>query len=184
LAPERGVIETARLILVPATVALARAELEDRGRFAELLAASVPAEWPPATLADALPVFLEWLESDPDARGWFGWYALAGAAAAAALAPGAPARVLVGSGGFKGRPREGTAEIGYAVLPRFQGSGYATELVEALLSWAFAQPGVVRIVAQTEWANPASVRVLRKAGFSQVDRQTGRDAAARFEISR
>ncbi len=151
-------IETARLKLLPATVALARAEIDDRGAFARLLGASVPDNWPPETLADALPLFLRQLEAAPDRVGWFGWYALA-----AGGGPAAP--VLAASGGFKGPPQDGTAEIGYAVLPQFRGLGYATEMVGGLVRWALGQPGVARVVAETEWANPASVRVLRKAGF-------------------
>ena len=58
-------IVTARLTLIPATVALARAEISDRGEFARLLEASVPDNWPPETAADALPLFLSWLEAAP-----------------------------------------------------------------------------------------------------------------------
>ena len=152
------VIETPRLRLVPATPALARAEIGDRGEFGRLLGASVPDNWRPVTLADALPVFLGWLEAAPGRVGWFGWYALAACGAA-----GSP--VLVASGGFKGPPRAGAAEIGYAVLPQYRGRGYATELVEGLVRWALGQPGVDRIEAETEGSNPASVRVLEKAGL-------------------
>ncbi len=166
-------IETARLKLMPATVALARAEIGDRGAFARLLGASVPDNWPPETLADALPVFLGRLEAAPDRVGWFAWYALA-------VGDGAAAPVLVASGGFKGPPREGTAEIGYSVLPQFQGWGYATEMVGGLLRWALGQPGVARVVAETEWANPASVRVLSKAGFVPAGQAT-EPGGARFE---
>lgn len=168
-------IETARLRLTPATVALARAEMADRGEFARLLGAAVPDNWPPETLADALPLFLGWLEAMPDRTGWFGWYALAAGDSPAA-------RVLVASGGFKGPPREGTAEIGYSVLPQFQGRGYATEIVGALVRWALAQPDVIRVVAETEWANPASVRVLIKAGFVPAGSAT-EPAGARFEFA-
>ena len=125
----RSVIETARLKLVPATVALARAELGDRGEFARLLSASVPDNWPPETLADALPLFLSWLEAMPERVGWFGWYALV-------RGDGLVAQVLVASGGFMGPPLDGTVEIGYSVLPQFQGRGYATELVGGLVRWA------------------------------------------------
>ena len=59
-------IETARLKLTPATVALARAEIGDRAEFARLLRASVPDNWPPETTVDALPLFLGWLEAAPD----------------------------------------------------------------------------------------------------------------------
>jgi ribosomal-protein-alanine N-acetyltransferase len=167
-------IATARLTLIPATVALARAEIGDRGEFARLLGASVPDNWPPESLADALPLFLGWLEAAPDRIGWFRWYALAAGDSAAVP-------VLVACGGFKGPPQDGTVEIGYSVLPQFQGRGYATELVGALLRWALGQPGVARVVAETEWANPASVRVLSKAGFAPVGPAT-KPGGARFEL--
>lgn len=167
-------IETSRLTLIPATVALARAEIHDRGKFARLLGAAVPSNWPPDDLADALPVFLGWLEATPDRAGWFGWYALS-----AGEGPAPP--VLVGSGGFKGPPQDGACEIGYAVLPQFRGRGYATEMVVGLVRWALTQPGVLRIVAQTERANGASMRVLTRAGFVPIA-AAGDTGTARFEV--
>ena len=62
-------IVTARMRLVPATVALARAELADRAEFARLLSAAVPDEWPPEILADTLPLFLKWIEATPNRVG-------------------------------------------------------------------------------------------------------------------
>jgi RimJ/RimL family protein N-acetyltransferase len=168
-------IETARLKLIPATVALARAEIGDRAEFARRLEASVPDNRPPETAADALPLFLSWLEAAPDRVGWFGWYALAAAG-------GAAAPVLVGGGGFLGPPNDGAAQIGYSVLPQFQRRGYATELVTGLVRWAFGQPGVARVVAETEWANPASVRVLAKAGFAAVG-PSAEPGGTRFELA-
>jgi [ribosomal protein S5]-alanine N-acetyltransferase len=153
------IYKTSRLILVPSTVELARAEMEDRGGFGRLLGAIVPDNWPPETVADALPLFLSWLESAPDQIGWFGWYALSHTT---------EELTLVGSGGFLGPPNSGTVQLGYSVLPQYQRQGYATEMVSGLVRWAFSQPSVTRIVAETEWANPASVRVLEKTGFQQV----------------
>ena len=168
-------IETARLKLIPATVAMARAEIGDPAELARLLGAAVPDNWPPETLADALPLFLGWLEAAPDRVGWFSWYCLAAQGEAATP-------VLVASGGFKGPPQDGTAEIGYSVLPQFERRGYATEMVGGLVRWALAQPGVARVAAETEWANPASVRVLRKAGFVPAGVATEPEGA-RFELS-
>ncbi len=153
------VIETTRLRLIPATVALARAELGDRDGFGRMLGADVPANWPPESAADALPLFLEWLEAAPDRVGWFGWYALA-------RDLGEVSPVLIGSGGFLGPPRDGAVEIGYSVLPQYQRRGYATEMVGALVRWSLGQTGVTRVVAETELANPASERVLANAGFA------------------
>ena len=168
-------LATQRLILVPATVAHARAEIADRGEFARLLQASVPDNWPPESAADALPLFLSWLEAAPDRAGWFGWYALA-------RMDGGVAPLLVAGGGFLGPPEDGTVHIGYSVLPQFQQQGYATELVGGLVRWAFAQPGVSRIAAETEWANPASVRVLEKSGFIPTGAAT-EPGGTRYELS-
>ncbi len=146
-----------RLRLVAADLAMSHAELEDRPAFAVLLQARVPNEWPPASAADALPWFLECLERDPQARGWLAWYAL--------LQRGGEPDVLVAGGGFKGPPdAQGVVETGYSVLPRFQGLGLATELVTALLGWAFTH-GALLIRAETHVDNRASQRVLDKVGF-------------------
>ena len=152
-------IQTPRLKLVPATIPVARAEVGDRTTFARLLGAAVPDNWPPETLADALHLFLEWMEAAPNATGWFGWYALAEVDGAS---------TLVAGGGFLGPPQAGTVQMGYSVLPQFQRKGYATELAAALVAWALGQPDVSIVAAETEWANPASVRVLEKAGFTLV----------------
>jgi [ribosomal protein S5]-alanine N-acetyltransferase len=149
------VLATARLKLIPTTLELTRAEIADQDAFAQQLVAKIPDNWPPETLVDALPIFLSWIEAAPDKIGWFGWYAIADG-------------TLVASGGFKGPPTDGVAEVGYSVLPQFQNHGYATEMVIALVQWALTQPNVSKIVAETEWANPASVRVLQKAGFISI----------------
>jgi len=164
-------IATPHLKLIPATVALARAEINDRDEFARMLGAIVPDNWPPETLADALPIFLSWLEANPDQSGWYGWYA---------ITTGSNGPELAAGGGFKGPPLTDTVEIGYSVLPQFQGNGYATEIVDALIGWAARQPGVRRILAETEWENPASVRVLEKAGFRRTEDTPG--GGARFEL--
>ena len=154
------VIETNRLTLVPATVELARAELNNRSEFARLLGAAVPTNWPPETLTDALPVLLKWMEAAPEQVGWFSWYALARTEGAS------PSHILIGGCGFFGPPQHGTVQIGYSVLPEFQRQGFATEMVRGIAKWAMEQPNVIRIRAETEWENPVSVRVLEKVGFA------------------
>ena len=66
---------------------------------------------------------------------------------------------------FKGLGDDGAVEIGYGLLPAWQGKGYATEAVTAAVAWAAAQPGVRKIEAETEPDNAASQRVLAKVGF-------------------
>jgi len=152
-------IETSRLRLIPATLALARAELADRAEFARLLGAAVPANWPPESAADALPLFLQWMETSPDSNGWFGWYA---------IRRGDGSDTLIGGAGFLGPPKDGQVETGYSVLPEYYRQGYATEMVRALMTWAQQDPRVTTIVAETEESNEASIGVLRKIGFALV----------------
>ena len=66
---------------------------------------------------------------------------------------------------FKGLDSNGVAEIGYGVLEEYQGQDYATEAVKAALRWAFQNPIVTAIEAETEDDNAASKRVLEKCGF-------------------
>src|SRR5262249_3599415 len=137
-------ITTLRLTLVPSAPPLARAELFDRPLFARLLDAHVPDGWPPESIADALPWFLTRLEADPASVGWLAWYAVPRGRAWGE-------RVLVAGGGFKGPPlADGTVEVGYAALPEFQGQGLAGEMVGGLVGWAFTQPAVSRVVADTQ----------------------------------
>ena len=80
-------------------------------------------------------------------------------------------RQIVASAKFKGVPDEtGTIEIGYGTYPVFQRLGYMTEMVTGLLDWASQQPGVRRVVADTDTENVASQKVLEKCGFRLFDR--------------
>jgi len=71
----------------------------------------------------------------------------------------------VGVGGFKGKPSwEGTAEIGYSVMPDYQRLGFALEAVAGLVGWAFpTRRGLV--TAETLPALEVSIRVLENNGF-------------------
>ncbi|GAB4002535.1 GNAT family N-acetyltransferase [Spirosoma daeguense] len=72
---------------------------------------------------------------------------------------------------FKGEPDEtGTVEIGYGTYPTLHRQGYMSEMVSGLLHWARQQPGVLRVVADTETENVASQKVLEKNGFRLFDR--------------
>ena len=154
-------IETPQLRLVPCTVAAAQAAMGDRAAFELLLGVRVHDDWPAEDLRDFLPIYGQIVDEQAARQGWGIWLML-----------GAAERALVGDIGFKGPPDAlRTVEIGYSMLPAFQGRGYATEAAQALVAWGFAQPGVGRIVANCRFDNVGSIRVLEKVGL----RQTGRD---------
>ncbi len=71
---------------------------------------------------------------------------------------------LVGFGGFKGAPRDGEVELGYAIAPARQGRGIATAVVGVLVARARAA-GVTTVAAHTLGAENPSTAVLRKSGF-------------------
>ena len=64
-------------------------------------------------------------------------------------------------------------QLVYAMLERFTGMGYATEMARTVITEARRQPGFNTIVAAVDEMNVASVRVLYKIGFRQVATQTG-----------
>lgn len=81
-------------------------------------------------------------------------------------------RTLVGWGGFKGAPQDGTLELGYAVAPGWRKRGVASAAVDAMLREAWAAPDVQAVVAHTLGEENASVRVLQKAGFTRDGQRT------------
>lgn len=59
-------------------------------------------------------------------------------------------------------------EIGYWLAEPFRGQGIATEAVQVFCNWLFDnRPSLVRIEAKVYTHNPASARVLEKAGFQR-----------------
>lgn len=56
-------------------------------------------------------------------------------------------------------------DVGFAVLERFRGVGYASEATRAALEWGRREKGLGRIVAIVSPHNAASAAVLEKAGM-------------------
>ncbi|HWR22847.1 MAG TPA: GNAT family N-acetyltransferase [Feifaniaceae bacterium] len=61
---------------------------------------------------------------------------------------------------------EGSAEIGYELLPAFQHKGYAGETIRAVCRYAFSELGFARVDAFVDPDNAPSLRVLERNGFS------------------
>lgn len=95
-------------------------------------------------------------------------------------------RTLVGWGGFKGPPREGAIELGYAIAPAWRKRGLATAAIGELVREGFADPAVRAILAHTRPEPGASVRVLEKCGFANEGEvpDAGIGTAWRFRLER
>lgn len=147
-------LRTARLELLLATPEIFRCDLAGRASLAACLEARVPPTWPPEFLdEETLRQFIS-LSSDPGSGfASFYWVLLED-----------DERTLVGDGGML-RESPGRMMIGYALLDEWQGRGFGTEAVGALVEFAFRDPGVDLVVAYTYPDRAASIRVLEKNGF-------------------
>lgn len=76
---------------------------------------------------------------------------------------------IIGTAGFKGAPDDqGVVEIGYGIVPSFQGQGLAREAASALIVFAAQHPRVQTIRAHTAPEHNASTKVLLHCGFAHL----------------
>lgn len=68
-------------------------------------------------------------------------------------------------GGREGARYQAEVSLLWAILPTFQGNGYATEIAKALIAALFDQGNLKRVIATTEYENLASQRVMEKVGM-------------------
>lgn len=87
---------------------------------------------------------------------------------------------LIGTCGFyRGYP-DGTGELGYILRTSYRGQGYMREALSAVIAYGFGAMDLKRIVARTGADNHASVGVLKRLSFAQVElmgTETGEAAA-------
>ncbi|HEV2583768.1 MAG TPA: GNAT family N-acetyltransferase [Ktedonobacteraceae bacterium] len=151
------ILETQRLKLLPFTLELKKATLAERARLTEMLAVKIPDDWPGADLLEALPFFIEGMEKDAAGLVWDG------------IIIQKAEQIAIGGIGFHGGPDEaGMVEIGYNIIPAYEGQGYATEMARCVIDWAFHTPGIQVITAECLDDNIGSIRVLEKVGMRRL----------------
>ncbi len=172
-------LETERLELVAGGSELIQAELFNRASLGQLLNARVPDTWPPELFVKGLLKFIaKELIQTPAESEWLHWYWIQQGQTAAE-------RVLIGVSGFSPPTEDGTIEIAYSMLEEFWGFGYATEASKRLIAWAFSQPEVSRIVAETLPEKIPSIHVLERNGFCKVDEASDKGIIVYwFELTR
>ena len=76
---------------------------------------------------------------------------------------------LIGTIGFQWINIESrSCEIGYSIARRLWNRGLATDALKAVLPFAFDTLGLNRVEARHDVLNPASGRVMERAGFKPV----------------
>lgn len=66
-------------------------------------------------------------------------------------------------------PEQGRAHLGYKIIRTHWGKGYGTEMCLALIEQAFQRAHLGLVNAYTDPENSASMRILEKCGFQQMD---------------
>lgn len=170
-------VATDRLVLIPASGKIARADASDSDDFGSMLGVVVPRSWPPELFGKHRDRLADLLEQRPNECGWWSWYITYSI-------EGLPAGTLVGSIGFAGPPDvNGHVQIGYAILKDYRGQGFATESLGGLIDWAFESTDVQRISGETFADMPVSISVMTRNGMQHVGDGV-EPGTVRYEITR
>ncbi len=80
---------------------------------------------------------------------------------------------LIGDVGLSPADEPDVVKIGYTIAPEYQGLGYATEAVNALIAYAFDSLGADVVRAYASALNLPSHRVAERVGMRLVERFEG-----------
>jgi RimJ/RimL family protein N-acetyltransferase len=130
----------------------------DVDRARRLTGVTFPAGWPTDRDArDGLSWHLRALQSDPSQRAW-----------RIRVIVERASNQAIGSINLKGRPGDdGDVEIGWGLVEKARGSGFAFEAAAAVIAWAIAQPGVKAISATIPDDNQPSRRLAARLGLAR-----------------
>ena len=136
--------------LLAATIVDLQLLATDRPAFAVRMGSPAPGGWP--QFPEAIGFTISRLAMHPHEADWWMHYFLVSG-------------LIVGSGGFVGRPKKGVVEIGYEIAPGFQGHLYGLGAAAALVEQAFDSGEVRSVIAHTLAAEGPSTKVLERLGF-------------------
>ena len=114
--------------------------------------------WEPQSLEQVRSFIASFLDLEPDTPG--AWFQLAITLRESGL--------LIGDCGLHfpvGETRQ--AEVGITLSPAYQGQGYATEALEAVLDYLLVTLGKHRVCATVDPRNQPSVTLLKRVGMRQ-----------------
>jgi ribosomal-protein-alanine N-acetyltransferase len=154
---EKLVLRTPRLELVAATLPLIEIEVSGAANLAASLNAELESWPPPGNDESSLRWTLEKMQARPEYAGFHVWYV---------ILTERERRTLIGMVAFKGPPDEnGTIEAGYSINENYQRQGIATEGTRAIMKWAYENPAVRVITAETFPELEASKKVMQRCGM-------------------
>ena len=156
--PQHEEILTPRLALIAITPETLRSEQAGDNQLGELIGCKIPSNWPPVDWEPhVLATLLEQYEHYPEQIGWHRYTAF--------LNPDG-SRTLIGSLGALYRENSpAECEIGYSILPPFEGRGLATEGTRALIELIRRDRRIASVIAHTFPRLQASIRIMEKCGL-------------------
>ncbi len=155
---EYGDVITARLALIAMTPAMLLSEKAADGRLGKLIGCAVPANWPPEHWEPhVFEVLLTQFERHPEQMAWQRYVALP--------EPDGRRRLIGSVGAFWRETSPAECEIGYSILPPFEGRGLATEAARALIALIAEDARITSVMAHTYPRLGGSVRVMERCGM-------------------
>ncbi|MDN5709050.1 MAG: GNAT family N-acetyltransferase [Planococcus sp. (in: firmicutes)] len=153
-------IKTDRLMLITFTAEMMQAAISNERELEQAAGYQVIDDYPSGDYKEILPFKIQRYRQYPEENEWEG------------LIVHQQDQIIMGDMGFRRStddPEE--LELGYSIVPAYQGYGYATEMAQAIISWGLTQTGIKRIIANCDHDNQASIRVLEKAGLKKLGEQ-------------
>ena len=151
-------ISTPRLALIAIEPAMMQSEKLDDEQLGGLIDCAVPSNWPPVDWEPhVFDVLLAQYERHPEQVALNRYVAL--------REPDG-SRTLIGTvGAFWRETAPAECEVGYSILPPYEGRGLATEAVRGLLGEIRRDQRIRSVIAHTFPRIGASIRVMEKCGF-------------------
>lgn len=151
-------ITTNRLYLIPFTIEICEELLDGNKNILIQYGLNSPSYWPDEDMLETLPRIIVNLQKVAEPSGFESW-----------LIINQENDTIIGDIGFKGVPNiGGVIDIGYGIIEQERQKGYASEAAEGLIRWAFTQPYVKSITAQSHTDNTGSAKTLEKLGFNRT----------------
>ena len=152
-------LETLRLRIIALDYEHFKMHLENNGALQRILKVAVTQEKVGDWFEEIMRVPLSRMAKDLENQYWYSNWQIVQK----------EINTVIGGICFKGPPDSfGKVEIGYGVEKQYQNRGYATEAIQAVITWAFGQDKMKTVMAETDRDNIPSQSVLRKNGFIET----------------